>query len=407
VFDPYKILNVPYDVTAEALKARHRELAKKLHADSPGGSDELMKLVNQANDQIKLNLKNGTKFSPEPGTPDPDEPKPTPKENEHSRSDSQNSGARGANASRDQPRDDQPNDEGEPGPKWGADARTWDVGGGSYTTSSGTYSNRPYHGSRWQWWAGGGAAAIVLLVLMSSGSRTPAPEPVRLPPSPPPRTQITGYLHLNDLATGFSISAGQIFGFDLPVGRTQVNVVSGLVALVSLSGQTERPCSTQPFFVDVAANSFVTKTPFVSACAGEPSVLRVNIQGPAPTPEPVRPPPPVWTPPPSPPAIPNIAPGNTIGVQVVSGRTAFRILSGAVAASQTNGRLALTCTSANFTWTTTQPESPASFFAVSCNGAPAVVQVVDIAPSHPAVIWKSVPSAGVSVHSPGVSVPMQ
>jgi hypothetical protein len=63
VRDPYKFLNVPYDVTEEALRSRYRELAKKLHGDA-GGSDEMMKLLNEAREQIQFNIDNHIAFTP-------------------------------------------------------------------------------------------------------------------------------------------------------------------------------------------------------------------------------------------------------------------------------------------------------------------------------------------------------
>lgn len=55
--DPYRFLNVPQGIDEPGLKARYREFAKKLHADL-GGSDEMMKLVNEAHDQILADIRN-------------------------------------------------------------------------------------------------------------------------------------------------------------------------------------------------------------------------------------------------------------------------------------------------------------------------------------------------------------
>lgn len=438
MLDPYKVLNVPYDVTAAELQARYREFAKKLHGDA-GGSDELMKLINEANEQIRLDIKNGTESSPEPDFLDGEEWNPAPSEEEHPLGDDADSGGEDAYAAGEAPPIDPPEDATGSGPQWEPDARILDIDTGSYATSPETYPNRLQRGTPWRLWAGSGTAAAVLLVFALSGANPPATPPAPLPPPhpstppappallalpalppplPPPRPRIAGYLHLAELATGFTINPGQTFGFDLPMGRTEIAVASGMVALETVDGETDRSCSGRQFFVDVAANSPATKTRFVSACGGEPSILKAAIPEPVPTPKPPRPPTADWTPAPAPPTAPNIAnvignfqamnvgevltipPGGTFGVQVVNGRTAFRILSGAIAASQASGRLALACTSSPFIWMTAHPKFPASFYAVSCNGLPAVVQVSNIAISRPTVNWRS-------IANPGFFAPMQ
>ena len=294
--DPYKFLNVPYDVTDDVLKARFRGLAKKLHGDKDG-SDEMMKLVNEANDQIKFNIKSGLSFTSEAE-------QPPPKAEEKPRSESRQTHEESAHASRDPPPNDPPENEPEPNPGWGPNTHTWDVGGGTYTnSSSGTYSSRPYYSSRWRWWAGGGAAFVICLTIISSGSHSPSSPgdavvkkldldnfkplqtaqkpalPAEQSPSIKPAAP-EGRFDLRDFETSYTIGPGDRYSLSLPYGLVRVETLSGQLTLFTMNGELWRSC-TGRFTAKIESSPAFHAT----ACGQAPVIFHMVSAGPIPQPE--------------------------------------------------------------------------------------------------------------------------
>jgi hypothetical protein len=91
---------------------------------------------------------------------------------------------------------------------------------------------------------------------------------------------IAGALRVADLAAGRKINPGEIYGIDLPAGKVRIAVVAGEVALMSRSGESLRPCSSQPFVVDASSGSDNLAHPLVSACGHEASFIRAEIPPP-------------------------------------------------------------------------------------------------------------------------------
>ena len=290
--DPYKFLNVPYDVTESALKARFRDLAMKLHGDT-GGSDEMMKLINEARDRIKFNIENGIRFSPEAEQAPVAEPEPAPRAKEQARRENRRSHEDSARASRDPPPNDSPESESGPNPGWGPGTNTWDVGRGTYASSAGTYSSRPYYSSRWKWWVGGGAALILFQMIASSGRHSPSspenapvantnattitvPYSVSNPPLPPesrPENHSPspiGKFDIQDSNTVYTISPGDRYAITLPFGLVRVDTLSGQITLYTMNGELWRSCAAR-FTAQIVSSPAFRAT----ACGQAPVVFHL------------------------------------------------------------------------------------------------------------------------------------
>jgi hypothetical protein len=268
VRDPYKFLGVPYDVTMEALRKRYHELALKLHADT-GGSDEMMKLINEAKAQIEFNLKHNVRFDPNAQTgPEPES------DDDRKRPDGESRKEDDRRSQREEKK--RPEEEAS---RWGPTSQTWDVGG-----ERATYSNIKYRDPRRTGLMISGVAFVVLaLAIVGPRScNSDQPHVVTVPTTPPPLSPVpsppsaqspvfTGYLDKGDLDTSHSIAPGQVFGFSFPPGRMQIVVLSGQVQLMSPDRALIRGCSDESFFVEFG--QFVARAPLVTPCNGSVAVL--------------------------------------------------------------------------------------------------------------------------------------
>jgi hypothetical protein len=125
------------------------------------------------------------------------------------------------------------------------------------------------------------AVVLVALVLVLASlaydpiqARLSALFPERRPP------KVTGALTVADLAAGHEIKPGETFVVNLPPGKVQIAVAGGEVALVTKVGATVRPCSKEPFEIEVKSDATATPPPLIAACGKEPASVAAVIPPP-------------------------------------------------------------------------------------------------------------------------------
>jgi hypothetical protein len=127
------------------------------------------------------------------------------------------------------------------------------------------------------------ATAIVLvafvLVLASLAydpiqARLTALFPDRRPP------KVAGVLTVADLAAGREIKPGETFAINMPQGKVQIAVSAGEVALVTKAGAIIRPCSKEPFEIEIKSEATASPPPLITACGKEPSSIAAVIPPP-------------------------------------------------------------------------------------------------------------------------------